>query len=218
MRYLGRILWHNLDLKLASLAIAFLLWSAMGSEPMAEVGYDVPLHLGNVPGGMELSSETPTAVQVWLRGPSSALRQLSRSDVAVSIDLSGFHKPAERSFTLEVEEVSLPLGVKVVRIAPSQVTIRLEERLERALRVMPRLVGTTAPGYRISRYEVFPDKVVVVGARSRVSFLEQAFTDPIDLTGVIGRTQFWTNVFLPDPVVRLQTPQQVRVTVYMERR
>jgi len=204
-------------LKLASVAIAFLLWSAMGSEPMAEVGYDVPLHLRNVPGGLELSSEAPTTVQVWLRGPSSALRQLSRSDFAVSIDLSGFHKPAERSFNLQVE-VSLPLGVKVVRTAPSQVSIRLEERSERTLQVMARLVGTTAPGYRISRYEVSPEKVVVVGPRSRVSFLEQAFTDPIDVTGVIGRTQFVTNVFLPDPVVRLQTPQQVRVVVYMERR
>ena len=218
MRFFQRYVWSNLDLKLASLAIAFALWSAMGNEPVAEVGYDVPLHLRNVPAAMELSSETPAAVQVRVRGPSSALRQLSRADLTVSVDLAGVHSPGERSFTLAPDELPLPLGVQVVRIAPSQVRVRLEERSERAVPVMPRLVGSTARGYRIGRYEVSPEKVPVVGPQSRVNPMEQALTDPIDLTGVIGTTQFWSNVYLPDPLVRLQNPKQVRVTVHMERR
>lgn len=218
MKSLRRYLWTNADLKLASLAIALLLWAVLASEPLVEVGHQAPLHLRNIPAALELSSETPNTVEVRLRGVRGALQGLSASDLAVSVDLSGFHAPGERSFTLVPGEMSLPPGVQVVRIVPAQVSVKLEERSERAVPVKLRLAGDFASGHRIAHYELAPPTVTVVGPKSRVALLEEALTDPVDLTGVIALAQFQTSVYLPDPLLRLQGQQQVRVTVQMERR
>jgi hypothetical protein len=39
----------------------------------------------------------------------------------------------------------------------------------------------------------------------------------VDITGVIARTQVWTNAFVPDPLVRIVTNPSVRVIVEMKR-
>jgi hypothetical protein len=62
-----------------------------------------------------------------------------------------------------------------------------------------------------------PATVRVVGPASRVNVLDSATTDPVDITGVIARTQVWTNAFVPDPLVRIVDNPSVRVVVEMKR-
>lgn len=218
MNLLRKYLLDNLSLKLGSLALAFLLWTAIAKEPPVEVAFNAPLEFRNTPQGMELSSETPTSVQVRVRGPASTVRQLAPSDLAVSLDLADFQRPGERSYPLAVSDVKAPFGARVVQIIPALVSVRFEARAERDLPVTPRIMGDFASGYRLAAYQVFPNMVRVIGPESHVALLESASTDPVDVSGVIARAQFWTNVFVPDPLVRIQSQQRVRVTVQVERR
>ncbi len=38
-------------------------------------------------------------------------------------------------------------------------------------------------------------------------------TDPVDATGVVGKATFTTHVYVGDPLVRVQTPDAIHVTV-----
>jgi YbbR domain-containing protein len=62
-----------------------------------------------------------------------------------------------------------------------------------------------------------PANVSISGPRQRVEAVEGATTDPVDVSGTMGRGTFVTNVFVPDPLVQIVHPAPVRVTVMMEK-
>lgn len=218
MNFIRRYVLHNLALKLGSIVLAALLWSAIANEPQVEVAFHSPLEFRNAPQNLELGTEAPTTVQVRVRGPASAVRELSAADLPVSVDLAEFDRPGERSYPLSVSENRIPYGGRVVEIIPAQVSVRFEPRAERDVPVTPRIVGQFHPRYQLASYQVFPPTVRVVGPESHVKVLESATTDPVDVTGVIARAQFWTNVFVNDPRTRIQGRPSVMVILQMERR
>ena len=217
MNLLRKYIFHNFGLKLISVGVAVLLWSAIANEPSVEVAFQAPLEFRNMPEGFELSTEAPTSVQLRVSGPAGALRQLSPHDLAVSLDLAGFQHPGERSFPLTASDVKTPYGVRVTQLVPAQVRVRFEARAQREVPVTPRIVGQFASRYQLAGYQVLPPTVRVVGPESHVAVLESVTTDPVDVTGVIARAQFSVHPVAHDPLVRIQGPESVLVTVRVER-
>ena len=43
--------------------------------------------------------------------------------------------------------------------------------------------------------------------------IQTAMTDPVDATGVVGSATFTTHAYVADPLVRVQTPDAIHVTV-----
>lgn len=127
MRRLRRMLLHNWHLKLLSLAIAFLLWAAYTAEPVAETGYLVPLEFRNIPAGLELADDVPAQIHVRVRGRSAILRRISAADLSVAVDLADA-EPGEMLVRLGANNVELPPGVELARIAPSEFRLRLLPR------------------------------------------------------------------------------------------
>ena len=217
MNVVRKYVLRNLHLKAASLALAVLFWAGIARETPVEMLLRAPLEFRNAPQSMELSTEAPATVQVRVRGPASRVRQLTPADLAVSVNLADFNGPGERSFTLSLPNIHAPFGIRVVQVIPAQVAVRLEARAVRDLPIHPRLTGRLASGYVLAGYEAVPATVRVVGPASRVNVLDSATTDPVDITGVIARTQVWTNAFVPDPLVRIVDNPSVRVVVEMKR-
>ncbi len=218
MSWLRRYVLNNLLMKLISLGSAVLLWSAIANEPQVEVTLRPSLVFRNMPQGMELSTEAPTSVQVRVSGPAATVRQLSERDLAVSLNMSEFERPGERSFPLTAADVQTPPRVRVMHIIPAQVRVSFEARAQREIPIVPRIGGQFATRYQLAGYQLSSPAVRVVGPESHVAALESATTDPVDVTGVIARAQFEVHTVVPDPLVRIVGPQSVWVTVQMERR
>ncbi len=127
MRWLGRLLLHNWHLKLLSLLISFLLWVVYTAEPMAEVGYLVPLEFHSVPPGLELAEDVPTRIHVRVRGRPAILHRLTPAELSIAIDLSGA-APGELLVRLAADHLELPPGVELTRISPAEVRLRLVRR------------------------------------------------------------------------------------------
>ena len=68
MRWLRNTIFSNFWLKLLALAISFGLWALYTREPFAEVAYNVPITFVNVPAGLAVSGETPSAANLLLPG------------------------------------------------------------------------------------------------------------------------------------------------------
>lgn len=118
---------HNWGLKLLALGISFLLWTTYTAEPVAEVGFQVPLEFRNIPKDLEISGDVPTQVRVRIRGRSALLRRLTPADLGISVDLAG-EAAGEKLLQLTADLVDAPYGATVVRVAPSQVRLLLVKR------------------------------------------------------------------------------------------
>src|SRR5579863_4109216 len=149
--FLHRYIFHNLGLKLISLALAVGVWLAVARDPVAEIAVDVAIEFHNIPQNLEISSENIPRAQIRLRGPERVVRRLQPSDVYAEIELNGL-RPGERTFDLTAQQVHEPSELEVVQVVPSQVHLMFDTRLTRQ-------VGATARGRHIrSRLQHRPDR------------------------------------------------------------
>jgi YbbR domain-containing protein len=211
-----RFITENLGWKLTSFALAFLLWLVFVGHQEMTTSILGPVQLRAIPPDLEVSSDIPERVNLIVRGNSGTLSNLTI--LPVVLDLQHVDGPGERTFNIEGgSEVDLPPAVRLDRAVPSQIRLRLERRESREIPVRVRFAGPAPDGYQVSRYEVRPQVVKVVGPQSRVQLVEFAETDPLDLTGVYQQKEFRVNVFVDDPRVRLAETAQVVVRAFIEK-
>jgi YbbR domain-containing protein len=214
--FLRRHVLHNLGLKLISLALAAVMWMAIAHDPVAIVPIEVPIEFRNVPKNLEISTEHIPTAQIRLRGPERLMRGLQPSDVRLEIDLAGT-KPGERTFDLTAQQVHQPYNLEVVLVVPSQLHLTFDTELTRQVEIRPRVVGALAPGYSIAQVVVNPPVITVTGPHKRVQAVEDAITDPVDVSGMMDRGTFVTHAYVSDPMVQIVDPAPIRVTVIMQK-
>jgi YbbR domain-containing protein len=211
-----KYLLNNLAFKLVSLAIAIMLWWAVGRDSAIEIPMTVPLEFLHPPANLEINSDYPFQAQVTLRGPEHLLQEIRPSQVHAFLDLDGA-EPGEQTFDLSASQVQVPRTVKVVQVVPAQFHINFDHRATRAVAVQPRVIGTLLSGYGMKEPVAVPPKVTIVGPERRVNTIAAAMTDPVDATGVVGSATFATHAYVADPMVRVQTPGPIYVTVTTEK-
>jgi YbbR domain-containing protein len=203
---------HNFWLKVLAIIAAVALWTAIAREPLAEIGFTVPIEFHHVPEDLEIISESAPQAQVRVRAPARVVREVTGENIHPVIDLLGA-VPGERTYELRETQITVPYNVEVVQVVPSQFSIAFDRRAAREVKVNPRVTGTFASGYRLQTITVDPPTVNIVGPAARVAAVESATTDVIDATGVMGAASFSVVPYIPDPLVRMQRPKPVRVTV-----
>ena len=204
--------FRKFGLKVLSVAIGAMLWFAVGGEQTVERTLRSPLELQNIPDGLEVVGETPSTVDVRVRGSSSILAELSSGDVVTVLDTSGA-KARRQLFHLTPDQVRVPFGVEVTFVGPATVPLLFERQTSKAVPVAPAIDGQPAPGYFIERVTVEPDEVEVIGPESALRVLRQAATEPVELSGATGDVRETVNIGLPDSTARLRMPRTARVTV-----
>lgn len=206
----------NLPFKLVSLAIAIMLWWVVGRDSAIEIPMTVPLEFLHAPGNLEITSDYPLQAQVTLRGPEHLMQELRPSQVHAVLDLEGA-VPGERTFDLSASQVQVPRNVKVAQVTPAQFHINFDRSAARTVNVQPRVIGILLSGYEMQTPVAAPSKVTIVGPERRVDSVMNAMTDPVDATGVVGSATFATHAYVTDPLVRVQTPGPIYVTVTTEK-
>ena len=210
--FLRKYIFNNLWLKLVALVLAVLLWWAIAHDPTVEALITAPLEFHHAPENLEMSVEGPTDVTVRVRGPERTVRSLTPADVQAIVDLTGA-RAGERTFDLTAKQVHLPDAVEVVQIQPSQVRLTFDRSATRTVEVRPRVIGSLVTGYHIANVTADPSTINIVGPARRVDDAGEAITDPVDATGVVGSATFTTHAYVADPLVRVQKPEAIHVTV-----
>ncbi len=216
LHFLREYVLKNLPFKLVSLAIAVMLWWAVGRDSAIEIPMTVPLEFQHAPPNLEITSNYPFEAQITIRGPEHLLEGMHPSQVHAILDLEGAG-PGERTYDLSATQVQVPRNVKVVQVVPAQFHISFDRSATRSVEVQPRVLGTLLSGYGMKNPLAVPSRVTIVGPEKRVNTIVNAMTDPVDATGVVGSATFTTHAYVDDPLVRVQTPGPIYVTVTTEK-
>jgi hypothetical protein len=219
MRYV-RWVTENFGWKVLALAIAVALWALVASEPELSAFVTVPLAYKNLPQDLEISAEPVNSISLELRGPSGELRSLGEAGglrPAVIIDMAGVEQ-GERTYPIGDGNVKLARGVRLVRAIPSEARFEFERRRSRIVDVVPRFGGDGMNGYQVDHFTVEPRQLEVVGPASRVARISSVVTDRVDVSSVVGASEFHVNAFVDDPYVRFSGSPQVTVAVTMKKK
>jgi len=213
--FFQRIFVHNIGLKLVSLLLAIGLWTVVARDPIAEVEMKVPIEFHNLADNLEIDSASFTEAQIRVRGPERLIHRLQAADLHAEIDLASV-QPGERTFDLTSRQVRVPQDLEVVQIIPGQFHLSFDNRETRTVEVRPRVTGNFANGMRVKQVTADPSSVMITGPRRRVEAVEDATTDPVDVSGAMTRASFVTQAYVPDPLIQVVHPTPIRVTVIME--
>ncbi len=206
---------RNLGLKLLALAIALVVWfvfAAQRRERISERAYRIPLSLVNIPAPMVIASPLPPSIDVRVRGPFTALRQLDPGKLEAVIDLADSAR-GEKLYRLAPEDINVPQEVEVLAISPAEIRIALDVMAEKSVPIVPNVVGAPPPGYVVQEAVVEPRVARIAGPASLIGPITQITTDPISIEDRSSNLSVPATVLPDAPGVRVKEGQIVTVGV-----
>lgn len=208
-------LLRNLGLKIVALVIALMVWfvlSAERRERISERSYRIALSVVNIPAGTIIASPVPGAVDIRVRGPFTALRQVDADKLEAVIDLQGSSK-GERIYRLAPEDINITPDVEVIAIVPGEVRIVLDSVSEKILPIVANVTGSPAAGFAVSDVSVEPRTARVTGPSGALAKLTSVTTDPISLADRSTSFSMPATVLADVPGVRIREGQVVTVSL-----
>ena len=206
-------LLHNWGLKIISLVLAIGTWYYAVGEENIEVMRVIPLRIQMSSKQMTASEISTKVVQVTLSAPRALIVNLASQAVhkiGPEIKTAG-----EYSFRLEPSEISLPgFQIRVVKIAPEIMTVKVDELIIQKLEIEPDFVGEPAVGYKLLADELRmdPNAILTQGPKGVLEKMKSAKTEPIDLVGRIRSFHRTVEVKLP-PSVKPMSESLVNVYI-----
>lgn len=207
-----KLLTENWALKLLSLAFALVLWFFVMGERKLERSYAVPLEIKNIPPGMMIANDVPSRVEVRISGPRTLLMNLHSEDLNIVIDLKDLG-PGLTSFRRLEERLNIPAPLKVTRLSPSFVDVKVDRIKVKEVPVKAVLNGSPKAGFRVEQVRVVPSTLAVEGAEEELAALRQIETAPVSIEEAGSSFVEIVPVEIRGKFIRLETPRNVEVRV-----
>jgi YbbR domain-containing protein len=179
---LRNIFVKDATLKIFSLLLAISLWVFVVGEKKSEFGFTVPVELRNLPSHFVVVGSVPS-IDLRIVGPRNMLDGLSPQDLTIPIDLE-MVQAGKVTFANLADRIRLPRSVSVSSISPANVTLTLEDLVERRVRIEPVLKGTPEEWFEIDRVTVVPNRATLQIAQSQATKVRTIKTKPIDVSGL----------------------------------
>lgn len=131
MKTWSRTLTENASYKLVALVVATVLWLTMQGRRDTVLSREVELQVLLAP-NLAITNPIPQVIKLEVSGPRVALRKLAERVEPVTVDLRRA-QPGRRVVALSRDNLSLPLGAKVVSLQPNEflaVIVEMESKRE----------------------------------------------------------------------------------------
>jgi hypothetical protein len=180
-RFLESI-FSNWPAKIISLAAAALLFLFYRVNTMDERFFSVPMRV-DPPAGLAISKPFPKSARVTLRGKEEAIFSVIEEEIEVYADFGRFQSEGQYRIPIRVARQGTSLNIEPldIRVEPAEISITLEQRIEKTVALEPVISGTPPPGYDLVQYTIVPDSAQISGPRSIVNTVEAVGLEEIDL-------------------------------------
>lgn len=211
-----KALFENCSVKILSLLIAVILWLFITGEQVAEIGFAIPLELKNIPKGLMVVNAVPSVVDVRFSGPRTILSGIRPGDFNLVVDLREA-RPGVTSFGRMENRIQIPSALKISRVSPSILDVRLEEVVEQVVPVRVVMNGVPSPDYRLAGAEARPRTVVIQGPRSEIRRVREVATETVNIAHLEENLSAHVPLNFGSGHVSLKEVRDVDVTITLEK-
>jgi len=120
--------WFSNDplLKILSIVLAIILWAYVTGRENTEENFEVRVEIYNVPAGLTVMGEMVSNVNVRVRGPKLRMQTLNQQSLKAYVDLANAGE-GKQVIELKPENLVVPKYLKVLKIQPKELTVKLEK-------------------------------------------------------------------------------------------
>lgn len=155
----------NWLLKLISLTLAIMLWYFVVGEDQVDINIQVPIEILNLPATLIISNQYKKSIEVSVRGPRSMIQDLRNRNITRPVDLASA-QPGTIVIKNDEKSIPFPKGITVQRLQPTNITLLLDELLQKRFPITPVTEGEPAPGYVLQNVSTDPDHLIISGPKS----------------------------------------------------
>lgn len=172
-------------------SLLFLL-SGCTDEPL-ETDLLIPADFTNVPDGMVLTHFHTDKIEIKIKAHPDLIEQINRENIRYTLDLytdlafdpaggSASIEPGAYLIPLEKKRIPLKPSIQLLNINPSYISVRLEKKVSKRLKVIVPYSGEPAKGYIALEAATEPASIELTGAASLIQTITELKTKPIDIS------------------------------------
>ncbi|MBI5557331.1 MAG: YbbR-like domain-containing protein [Deltaproteobacteria bacterium] len=170
----------NWVLKLISFFFALFLWYFVVGEDKVDTIMNIPVEILNLPADLTISNQFKNELELTVNGPRGLIRNLATQHISRPIDLSRA-EPGTKVFQNTSDSISLPRGVRLLRVKPTDIILQLDKLITKNIPVHAVTTGTPPEGFELVSITLDPSSIPVTGPEVFVGQINGISTAPMDL-------------------------------------
>ncbi len=225
MAFIPHWLSDNFRVKASLFLLAVMLWFLVVTERSYEYVLQVPLEIVDLKPGKVVAGPVPETVGVKFQATGKELLRMQfvnspilRVNPAAS---EGRSRGKVRRIALRPDMVMIPGGIDAAAleiVGRDSLEVRLDDRMEAELPVVPRITVNIAAGYTaVGEPELSPPQVRVTGPKTAVSKLHSIRTEPFAIENARRNTEATLLLETPSSFGVTVSPDAVEALVKVER-
>jgi uncharacterized protein (TIGR00159 family) len=204
-------------LKLATAAVLSLLimtgiWFGFTRSQDTIVALNVPVEYVSRPTAYEILDTSNDAARLQLYGSSALVRSLRQGQVQVKVDLSKAIE-GKNTYTITQDNIVLPPGVFLHKVDPPVIEVTLDRHFTKELPIQVDWVGKLPDNLAVTKVNVSPEKINVVGGSKTLESVKTLYTAPVSLDTLSKSGSITTTVVLTPASLRVAPDSTDRVIV-----
>jgi hypothetical protein len=170
-------------LRLLGILLVLLLCSLepVQSSSVNEIEILIPVDPCKLPEGLTLVGPAFKEIELRVKGPLSALKDLRRKVPRYKLDLSGVAVGVE-SIAINPDLIKMPGGAQITHVNPAYLTVKVDRLLKKQVPVKVAVSGDPAGSYFINGMLAKPSTMLICGPETAIGLVDEIFTKPIDVS------------------------------------
>lgn len=201
-------------LKLLALVIGAALWYFVVGEDQIDITINVPIEVHNLPPNLVIANQFKKDIEVSIRGPRRMVQEVRRQNISRPVDLSQVEAGAI-VITNDDKSIPFPQGIKVQRLQPTNITLLVDQLVEKQFPITAVTEGIPNVGYALAGVTLDPPNLTVTGPNSVLEQQSLLKTFVINLDGLDKSTTLQVQLDLDDSMLNLigETVVTVKINV-----
>ncbi|MFZ5760048.1 MAG: YbbR-like domain-containing protein [Thermodesulfobacteriota bacterium] len=205
----------NWVLKLISFFFALFLWYFVVGEDKVDKTINIPVEILNMPANLTISNQFKNELEITVTGPRGLIRNLDQQHIYRPIDLSRA-EPGTRVFQNTEDSISLPRGVRLLRVKPTDIILQLDMLVKKNIPIQAVSSGEPPAGFTLVSITTDPPTLPVTGPQILVEQHDAISTSPIDVSRLTASTTRPVALELPPAISDLVGNPVVNATIVIK--
>ncbi len=176
------------------------------------VTLEVPIEYMNRDPGMEILNASVNAVSLDLSGSGALIKSISTDQVEVRLNLSKA-VAGKNSFTITRDSISLPPGIVLKNVYPTEVDVDLDVTITKKLPVQVDWVGKLPDHLILEEATVDPQIVKITGSQRLLEKMSTIYTEKVPLDKLEDKGTITANLLLQPASLKVAAGSKDKISI-----
>jgi diadenylate cyclase len=195
-----------------SVILITIVWFSFSKGLETLITLEIPVEYSTRDPRMEIIDTSATSVSLQLGGSGTLIKSIRPEQVHVRLDLNNA-VAGRNTFSITKENVVLPPGIFLKKVAPAVVEATLDITMKKELPVQVDWVGELPENLILSQVRIDPEIIRIIGGSRILGTLSTIYTEKVPLDNLLESGVITLNPVLNPASLKIDSGSKDKITV-----